>query len=487
MKAALYIRVSDDEQVKEGFSIGAQQSLLLRKCAEWNYEPLDPPYIDDGYSAKDMKRPKLQKLMKDIELRQVDVVIFWRLDRFTRRSKDFQKMVDHMERYGCGFRSATEPYDTTTAIGRFQLELAISLGQLERETTAERVHFVMEERHLKGLRNGASPPYGYDLVDGKLIVNEMQAENVRRIFDLYASNKAGFREIAVILNNDEHNDREWNYTAVRYVLMNPVYLGKLRWNYRKLSGRPTGREIITEGDHQAIVDEEIFEKVNNEIRRRKTGGKVATSEFAFAGVLRCNRCGFAMTGFSAKKKKGRNRYYRCSKRARNGLCTMPTVTDEKVQEAFLAALDVDPSKLVETLDVKQDQEVRDRKKAADKLRKELDQIQKRKKKWQLAYADDAITLEDFKERTRDDKEREEEIQQELSKLESEQEVQWTKEEMAEVLSQVSIFWRTTDNEKEKKAFLRDLFKSITIECPNETMHGAPGKFTEVEVVDWQLH
>lgn len=493
MRAAIYIRVSTDEQAADGYSIEAQKALLTRKANELGYEIYNY-YIDDGYSAKDMRRPALKRLIKEVEERKFDAVLFWRLDRWTRNTRDFHMMEEVLHRNNVGIRSATEDnVDTTklvsTAFGEFQMGLNVLLAQMERKVISERVHTVMEERHLKGLRNGAVPPYGYDLVDGKLIVNEAQANIVKRIFDMYASNMAGFREIAVTLNHDPEkpDDREWNYTSVRYVLMNPVYTGKLRWNYRKMSGKPTGREIISDGDHTPIIDTEIYDKVEREIKGRKTGGKVATSDFAFAGVLRCNRCGYAMTGFSAKKRDGRHRYYRCTKRAQNGTCNMPTVLDEKVQEAFLDALDYDANQLRAMIDIKQTNQIDENKRAIDRLKKELETIQKRKKKWQLAYADDAISLEDFKERTREDKEREEQIHRELQELPEEETPQRSKEEMIEYLSMVRDFWKQNTNEKAKKAFLRDLFKSIIIDSDQINVRGAPGRFTEVKVVDWQMH
>lgn len=491
MRAAIYIRVSDEDQVKDGYSIEAQKTLLTRKANELGYDIYNY-YIDEGYSAKDMRRPSLKKLMKDVEDNKLDVVLFWRLDRWTRNTRDFHLMEEILHRHNVGIRSATEEnVDTTklvsTAIGEFQIGLNVLLAQMERKVISERVHMVMEERHLKGLRNGAVSPYGYDLVEGKLIVNEAQARVVKRIFDMYASNMAGFREIAMTLNHDptKPDDREWNYTSVRYILMNPVYTGKLRWNYRRLSGKPTGREIISEGDHTPIIDADVFEKVEREIKGRKTGGKVATSDFAFAGVLRCNRCGYAMTGFSAKKRDGRHRYYRCTKRAQNGTCNMPIVLDKKVQEAFLNALDYDANQLRAMIDIKQTHQVDENKKTTDRLKKELETVQKRKKKWQIAYADDAISLEDFKERTREDKEREEQILRELHELPQEETPQRSKEEMIEYLSMVRDFWQLNTNEKAKKAFLRDLFKTIIIDSDQVT-HGGPGKFTEVKIVDWQM-
>lgn len=488
MRGVQYIRVSDEEQAIEGYSIQAQKALLDRKFAEWGAQVVGV-YIDDGYSAKHMRRPDLQRLLKDIETIRPDFIAFWKLDRWTRSDRDWHALQDILDKYNVELRSAIgENLKGTTAFERFNVGLNVLLGQFEREQISERVHFVMMERHQKGLRNGAKPPYGYDLIDGKLIVNPEQAKVVKRIFDMYINKLAGFREIAVTLNRDPNkpDDKIWNYSTVRYTLMNPVYCGKLRWNYRKSNGKRTGKEVITDGDHEPIIDEALFQKVYKEISARVKGGKTVSSAYAFSGILRCARCGYAMTGFSAQKSNGRQRYYRCTGRSQYGICNMPIVTDKKVQEAFLNALNYDSEQLKKLFDVSIDDSINERKKRLDSLKKELKQIKSRKKKWQLAFANDAITVEELKERTKEDTERESEIIKEIQAIPDESSNGLTSEEIISRLSRVRDLWERTDDEKAKKLFIREIFESITIDSDTERAHGAPGKFVEVTVTDFKL-
>lgn len=159
--------------------------------------------------------------------------------------------------------------------------------------------------------------------------------------------------------------------------MNSVYCGKLRWNYRKASGKPTGKEVIADSDHEPIIPVELFEKVYGEIVSRRGGGKAAISEYAFSGILKCSRCGKAMVGFSRG-----DRFYRCTGRANAGICDMPAIHGGRLQQAFLAALDYDSEtvrKLIE-VPVRSDETEKKRK----TLETELERIKRRKKKWQLA-------------------------------------------------------------------------------------------------------
>jgi site-specific DNA recombinase len=473
MKAALSIRVSDDEQVREGFSIDAQRSLLIRKCAEWGYDIVGE-YVDDGYSAKNMKRPYLQKLLADVPIKGIDVVVFWRLDRWTRSSKDFHKLDELLSRHNCGIRSATEPIDTTTALGRFQLQLSVLLGQLERETTAERVHFVMEDRHRKGFRQGAVAPYGYDLVEGKLLVNEGQAEVIKRIFSLYQKNKST-RHISKLLNGEgvpKGEESLWADHSVYYILTNPVYCGKLRWNYRKVAGARTGREIIIEGQHEAIINEEEFERVQQMRVYRKRVGKKATSDFPFTGVLRCGRCGYGMIGSSRMNKNGRKRYYKCVGRFNYGVCDLPIIAEETVTVKFLALFDLPVKELEKKLIVRENRESEVNTK---QLQNELEAINRRKKKWQLAYANDVISLDDLRSHTEEDKAREELIKSQLEASPALEKMRWTQEEIIQQLKQISGTWNTVEDETAKKNFINAAFEHITINTTVTDAKGGPGR------------
>lgn len=489
MRVAIYIRVSTDEQAREGFSIDAQKTNLIKKAHESGYTIHDF-YIDDGYSAKDMKRPALTKVIADVKQRKIDVVLFWRLDRFTRSSKDFHKIDEIFSQYQAGIKSATEPIDTTTAIGRFQLQLSVLLGQLERETTSERVHFVMEDRHMKGLRNGAVAPFGYDLIEGHLIVNPIEAEIVKRIYALYQQGRS-CRYIAKLFNSEgvpKGNDvSKWAEFSVWYIIDNPVYCGKLRWNNRKLSGAKTGNAIVVEGKHEPIISEEEFIKVEKLREYRKKEGKKATSAFTFTGIIKCARCGYGLIGGSRIVKGGRVKYYRCLGRFNYGVCDMPIINERSVNDAFIQALSPDYDGFEKLVEVNDEISVlSDTVNIREQLQAELDEVLKRKKKWQLAYAGEAITLEELKSHTNDDKKKEEYLRTQLDLSPQTQRSHWSRDEIIQQLSELQNLWYQIEDDSAKKNFLQDVFEYISIDTDVTEAKGGPGRRVPVYITGWDF-
>lgn len=466
MRAALYIRVSDEEQAKEGYSIEAQRSLLMREASKHGMAIVDE-YIDEGYSAKNMKRPDLQRILEDIEKLGIQVIFFWRLDRLTRRSRDFHNLHEKLQKMSCGIKSATEQIDTTTAFGRFQLELSVSLAQLERETNSERVSFVMTERARKGMRNGAPAPLGYDLVDGNLVVNPDKAKLLNRIYKLYLDG-TGMKNIAHILNREGipgGYNALWSAPAIKYILSNPVYIGKLRWSNE-----------LEEVEHEKIIDENVFYRVQDVIESRKSGGKKITSDFLFSSVARCGRCGYAMQGFSNEYNGTRYKRYRCGNKVDRGLCNAHNVLESKVEEAFLDALNLDEAELQKYVTI----QVNEENSEVEELKKELEAIARRKKKWQTMYANDLATLDDVKANTEPDILREKIILKQLESAKTPKS-HWTKEELIKGLKKLKNTWDVIESVKVKKQFILESFEYIVIDVIPQGK-----RKTEARIVDFRF-
>lgn len=455
MRTALYIRVSTEEQAREGFSLQSQKALLERKAAELNLAIVDT-FIDEGYSAKSMKRPAMQRMLKELERNTIDLIFFWRLDRLTRRSKDFHALAERLQHLGVGIKSATEQIDTTTAIGRFQLELSVSLAQLERETIAERVTFVMSENARKGLRGGGTAPFGYTLTDTRtLVIDQVEAETIRFIFESYLAGN-GMKNIAHQLIRKAEHDMKWSGRAVQYILQNPVYIGKIRWDNASKKGR-TAELIVSEGEHPAIISNDTFERVQQSMKHREVGGRKYTSDYLFSSVLKCARCGFSFQGWSERKNGAVYRHYRCGGKIDRGICDSPSVREKEVVEAFLSVLDFDVDKLREFIELNPN----DNRSTADQLKKELEAIAKRRKKWQIAFANDVITLEELKGHTDDDKKREDSIKSQLKQMNEERST-WTIEEVADALKNIKEAWNRIDSNQAKKRFISEAFEKVII-------------------------
>jgi site-specific DNA recombinase len=164
MRAVAYLRVSTEEQASEGFSLVAQEERCKSFIKSQGWDLVKEPYIDDGYSAKNLERPAIQQLINDLKNNEFDVIVVYRLDRLVRSVLDLHHLLQLFDKHQVAFKSVTEVFDTTTAMGRFFITLVAAMAQWERENLAERVLMGMERRALEGKRNGGNAPYGYRMV-----------------------------------------------------------------------------------------------------------------------------------------------------------------------------------------------------------------------------------------------------------------------------------------------------------------------------------
>lgn len=257
--AAVYIRVSTLDQAREGYSLEAQEKDLRRWCRDHEYDVYDL-YADRGISGKDIyHRPDLIRLMKDAEAKRFDVVIFWSLSRFTRSVPDFYTTLSKFQDWGISIKSYTEPFDTTTPMGRAMMGNMAVYAQFEREVTAERVRAAMEVRASKGKRT-CSEILGYDL-DGKdsLKINQKEAEYVRYCYDTYLQLK-NLSEVAALCREKGYKGKRGKIPtawSVEVILSRPQYCG-----YNIFCGR------LYKGIHEPIISVRKYNKVQALLKRQ---------------------------------------------------------------------------------------------------------------------------------------------------------------------------------------------------------------------------
>lgn len=476
MRAALYIRVSTEEQANEGYSINAQRERLTAYCHSQEWELYDY-YMDEGFSAKDTNRPALQRMLNDVKERKFDVVLVHKLDRFTRKVKDLYGMLEDFDKYKVGFRSAQEQFDTTTPMGRAMMGMLGIFAQWERETIAERVYYGIEQMVQEGKQPGGNDPLGYRRVDGQLVIVPNEAEFVRRLYRLYMD-RNGMPAITKILAEEGIH---MSINTIHYILRNPTYCGKIRWNHRR-DGNRTGKDIIVDGTHEPIISVEEFEQVQKLRLTRSIGGRKSTSDFPFTGVLKCAKCGHHLVGSSRVRDQGRGgreRFYRCSGKIQYGVCDMPNIAEHKVDKEFVRVLNVDKKELSRLITVPQQPKGKDR---IEELKRELELIAARKKRWQLAFANGLIELDELRQLTEPDKLREAEIKEQLTVLPQVRRPSFSKEEFIHQLIQLREIWSQITDYRAKKDFIEDLFESITIQTDAKP---SKQKFN-IEIVEWTL-
>lgn len=474
MRVALYIRVSTDEQAREGYSIESQKDSVVNFVKSQSWEIYDF-YIDDGYSAKDLKRPAMQRLIEDTKERKFDVVVFYKLDRLVRSVGDLDKLLKLFDKHDIAIRSVTEPFDTTTAMGRFLITLVAAIAQWERETISERVIINMTKKATLGERNGGKAPFGYNLKDGKLVTNEKEARLVKEMFKMYINGK-GIRSIALYLNQFGVNK---DIRTISRMLENPVYCGKLRWGKNSKMN-----EIISEDiTHPPIVDIETFEKAQILRKHRAQEGKKATSPYPFSGVLRCARCGSALSGYY-KKARG-SKHYICIAKKNKGTCDLPMFTELALTQVFLESLSPSDSNkflnLIRNVEIQTENE--DHTALITELEKELAAIKTRKRNWLLALGNGTITQEEYKEMTAEDSKREALIKEQLEQL-NKKAVTLDLESVLSIAQNIPALWETA-NDYEKKSFINELFETIVVDVPNDYYRGR-GKTPSVIIKEVHL-
>ena len=331
IKVAGYVRVSTEGQAEEGYSIAAQEEAIKREAYYRGYELVDI-YHDKGISGKSVEnRLGLLRLIEDGKNGKFKMVIVWKISRLSRSLSDLSNIHQEFEKYEIDIKSITEPFDTSTPVGKMVFNLLGAIGEFERETTIENVKNGMRQRAKEGGFNGGRM-IGYQsvFIEGsdrrKLVIVDNEAEIIRLIFDLYINGK-GYKAIANKLNTLKYKTvrgNAFNIQSVRDVVMNPTYAGYVRYNnyVNHSKKRRKGSEtemVITEGTHEAIIDRETWEKAKS-IFNSRTGmpEKRRSGVFLLTGLLKCPDCGSSMVAGRVKKKSidendQYHLYYQCSR------------------------------------------------------------------------------------------------------------------------------------------------------------------------------
>ena len=227
MIAAVYIRVSTEDQAREGFSLGEQKEKLLQLCAFKGYEVFKI-YEDAGISAKDMKnRPQFQQMIEDMKNGLINYIVAYKLDRVTRSVRDLEVLISTLEKYHCYLICDRDDVNTSTANGRFFVRMLTVLSQLEIEIVSERTKFGLNGAIKAGHIPGKCPLGYYRAPDKTLKIDNATKDIVLRIFELYLEGKS-YQTIANILNQEKvlyPQVKKWIDSSVNRIINNKIYMG----------------------------------------------------------------------------------------------------------------------------------------------------------------------------------------------------------------------------------------------------------------------
>ena len=345
VRCAIYTRKSSEEGLEMEFnSLDAQREACEAYIASQKQEGwivLPDVYDDGGVSGGTLERPALQRLLADIEAGRIDVVVVYKIDRLSRALMDFAKLVEVFDRHSVTFVSVTQQFNTTTSMGRLTLNILLSFAQFEREVTGERIRDKIAASRKKGMWMGGHPPLGYDVVDRKLVVNREEAALVRHIFERFLH--AGSATLLMNeLNAAGHTTKSWTTRSGTMRPGRPFDKGVL---YKLLNNRVYLGEAVHKGksypgEHQAIIDAPIWDKVHSilsENARRRGNHVRAATPALLKGLIRCASCDRAMTPSHARKNGRRYRYYVCQSAIKNGhvSCPVRSLPAGEIEEAVL--------------------------------------------------------------------------------------------------------------------------------------------------------
>lgn len=429
---ALYVRVSTDDQAREGYSIETQIEKLTQfaKFNDWLNMQVFP---DEGKSAKDMNRPYMKQLLSLIKRGKVTRVVTISIDRLSRNLLDMLNFIELCEKHNTAYVCTQLNFDTSTPIGKMVLQILAAFAEFERAMTSTRVKSNMTEITEKYSRYMAVPPFGYRMDEhSNLVVEPEEAEWVLKATDMFIGGH-GYRAVSKYLNDagiKTSKDKVWTSSTVRGMLTNELYIGKLIWNRRyynkdgKMCWRDPTDWIVRENAHPPILSLEQWDEIQKRITRKMPKGGEKQIKYRLSTMLTCGHCGARMVSrkYSSKGPHKDRRIFVCSKYQKSGECIFNRVFMDEAEDAVYSILEKlsDGKLLIDQEDLEKasaslEEEFKRREAAIDQ--KFQRQIQ--------AYEDGIITSRDLKiARERIDKERELlELEKERSKTPQKSEIE----------------------------------------------------------------
>lgn len=386
--AAIYARKSKATDKGESIENQIKRGQALCELRGWDYVI----YEDYDVSGKTLERPGFEKMMKDARSGKLDYIVCYKLDRISRSVNDFSNLIEELNSLDVGFICIKDNFDTTTPMGRAMMYITAVFAQLERETIAERVRDNMIDRAKMGKWNGGPVPFGFDVHKesieykgrnkkiSKLVINENEANLIKQFYEWYLESDGSIRNNVTRANEIGYrtkNNAYWSHNQMSRILQNPLYCiadqdayeyfknhtnvqiinskdefdgthGLMFYNRRKPHKKTTRRRnenewILVIGEHQGIIAGEIFKKVQNKlnINKNKAPRTGQSAKSPLAGLVKCGRCGSAMSVFSSRKSSDKSKgyfgYFRCITKEQKSklLCDNTNVRADILEEKIV--------------------------------------------------------------------------------------------------------------------------------------------------------
>lgn len=467
MRAVIYARISKEDQSE--YSLDQQIKECKAFIERSGHEFVDM-YVEDGVSAKDLNRPKMQELLSDLKERKFDLVVCWKLDRLTRDTVDGLTLIINLfkKKHNVTFVSVTEDIKTETSDDIMMLTIRLSFAQAEREKIRERVAMGQQARAKSGKRNSSAKPYGYNVgEDLALTINEDESVVVKQIFEWFIEGY-GKNKICTILNKSgitpPRGGQYWLEPTIKTIITNPTFYGANHY-------KPKNAErIIVENTHESIVSKETWIHANEIMKRKKENLMNRSSyEFPFSTVLKCGLCERSYHGkmktFKLAKIKYPNiqekEYYRCSGKYRQNSCTASDIMEYKLVKLIFATIEfpIEPIDPNEPIDKPAPNIAKERK----RILKELDKSKLAMMNLAKAMASGNIDFDIYTNLRNEEKLKFDNLERSLSELPSDDVTPSSKRlgEIAEEIKNLKQDWGSWSKMKQKQ-MIQKIFKRIVV-------------------------
>ena len=382
----IYMRVSTEDQAREGFSLPEQKERLEAYCKFNGYKIVEY-YTDAGISAKTGNhRPEYDRMLEDGKQGKINMIIALKLDRITRSTRDWETLMDYLEKYNINIAFVNDDINTTTANGKMVSRIMMSVSQNEIERTSERTIIGLEGAIKQG-HIPARAPLGYKHIDKKLVPDPLTKDIVIRIYNLYFEGLT-YNTIAKLFNKEKVLDKtNWKDTSILMIITNVIYKGDY------IQGKTTRNPRYFPDVVEPIVSKELWDSC--QVQKKKNQRNYMRSQtYIFLQKLKCPKCGRILAGGASHKIKADKwyYYYRCEKCRGN---IREHEIEDSIKELLSDIFEYDSVVNEFFLPVLQNK-IHNPK---EDFEKEITNLNNKKIRIRKAYIDELFTEEEYKEET----------------------------------------------------------------------------------------
>ena len=472
----LYMRVSTEDQAREGFSLPEQKERLEAFCKFKGYSIVDY-YTDAGISAKTGNyRPEFERLKEDIKNKKINTIVALKLDRITRSIYDWEKLMTFLDENDAYLDCANDEINTTNANGKMVSRLLMSVSQNEIERTSERTKIGLAGAIKQGhIPNQA--PLGYKHEDKRLVIDYSTKDVVERIFDLYYNGNS-YQKISNILNEEQVLGKtNWRDSSIVAILENEIYKGD--FVHGKRTKNPTYYSNVVE----PIIDKEKWEECQVQKKRNsRSYQRIVT--YLFLQKLCCPKCNRILGGKATTKKNGHTYYYYyCND------CKI-TIKEKTIEEYFDTFIDelVEYDSVVNQFFLPMIKQKFDEPK--EELKKEIKKQNDRLERIRKAYISGAFDLEEYNAEKKIVDDIITKLEEELNETENSEELNYTPQDILlkrdiDYINRVKLKDEYEKRTKTWKDYTREEKANLIMTYVDEIKLGIMHEYIYVDNVDFR--